>query len=570
VKLVVFSLLWGAALFAQPTPAPARRPAAAQAEAPPPAIKPEDKCTIEGTVINASTGEPLKKARLTLRGMGGPNGTPSGATTDNAGHFLIDDLDPGEYNFSASRNGFVSARYSADGDSKRPTSITLTNGQKMSQVVFKLTPQGVIAGRILDDEGDPLNNVMVQCMVYGYSRGKRQLMGQEGTNTNDLGEFRLAGLKPGKYILSATYQGSDVLQQAQTVKAATVPEERYTTTYYPNTARVDNASQIEVAAGAQITGINMTLARVRTVRVKGHLNVGPAGKARRNVAIMLVPRDNTVGSMMQRMAARNVDAQGNFQLRGVAPGSYLLRADVMEENARLSARMPLEVGSSNIEGIELALQPPGQIQGRVVVEENGDLKGARLNVRMQPRVSGPNMGGGNGGQVKDDLTFLFANIGPDPYDINVGGLPEGFYLKSVRLGQTDVTETGVDFTQGFVGGDLTIVVNPNGGQIDGTVKNAKGDPAKGLTVTLIPDDAHKGLIWLYKTANTDQNGTFSIKSVRPGDYKLYAWEDIESGAYQDPDFVKPHESAGESVTVKQSSHENLQLKAIPAAKTPAA
>src|SRR5712692_5714773 len=84
----------------QPRPAP-RTGAVNPADIPPPSVKPEDKCTIEGTVVSASTGEPLKKARLTLRAMGQPNGTAYGATTDGAGHFLIDDVDPGRYNFSA-------------------------------------------------------------------------------------------------------------------------------------------------------------------------------------------------------------------------------------------------------------------------------------------------------------------------------------------------------------------------------------------------------------------------------------------------------------------------------------
>jgi hypothetical protein len=171
---------------------------------------------------------------------------------------------------------------------------------------------------------------------------------------------------------------------------------------------------------------------------------------------------------------------------------------------------------------------------------------------------------GAGGQVKNDQTFKLMNVSPDPYDVTVFGLPENFYLKSIHLGQQDVTTTGVDFTPGVSGEKITIVVNPHGGQIDGAVQNAKGDPAVGATVTLIPDTEHRSISWLYKTTNSDQNGRFTIKGVRPGEYKVYAWEDIESGAQQDPDFVKPHESAGEAVSVKEGSHDTAQLKLVPA------
>jgi hypothetical protein len=542
---------------------PSNGAAANPADAPAPAVKPEDKCTLEGTVVNAATGEPLKKTRLSLRPIGGQNAVPYGATTDGAGHFLIDDVDPGKYTFSASHNAFVTQSYSASG-TRQGTSLTLTNGQKLKELTFKLTPQGVIAGRILDEDGDPMANVNIQCLVYGYQRGKKQLMNRNGTGTDDRGEFRLHGLSPGKYLLSATYQSPDAFVVAvDRGTQAPQAEEGYATTYYPNTTTADNASQITITAGGQVTGLNMTLARVRTVRVKGRVNGIAGNSARRNLMVMLLPRDNT-GMMIPRVM-RAVDPQGNFQLRGVTPGSYTLRADLQNDNARFSGRMPLEVGNSNIEGVELNLLPPLELKGRVVVEANGDLAGTRLNIMLQPKVNGPMMGNSRA-QMQDDLSFQMNNVGLDAYDVTVAGLPDGFYLKSVRLGQQDVTETGVDFSQG-VGGELTVTVNPNGGQIDGTVQNEKGEPAASSTITLIPDAEHRELSWMYKTGNTDQNGHFTMKGLRPGKYTVYAWEDIETGAYMDPDFMKPHESAGEKVEIAEGAHSTVQVKSVAAEKS---
>jgi protocatechuate 3,4-dioxygenase beta subunit len=544
--------------------------AANPADVPVPSVKPEDKCVIEGTVVNAVTGEALKKARLSLRPLGAQNGVPGvpyGANTDGAGHFLIDDVDPGRYSFSASRNGYVSQQYSPTGNTRQGTTLTLANGQKMKDLVFKLTPQGVISGRILDEDGEPMSNVTVQCMVFGYQRGKKQLMNRNASNTDDRGEFRIHGLSPGKYILSATYQSPDMFMGVadRISPAAPASEEGYATTFYPNTTNADNASQLNVTAGAQITGLNMTLARVPTVRVKGHVNGTFANPARRNVMVMLMPRDNT-GFMMPRAMARVLDAQGNFQLRGVAPGSYTLRADFNNDNMRLSGRLPLEVGNSNIEGIELSLSPPGELKGKLVVEENGDLAGTRLNIQLQPKLNGAMMNSSRA-QVQDDLTFQINNVGLDPYDIVVSNLPDSFYLKSVRLGQQDVTETGVDFSQGVSAGEMTVTINPNGGEIDGTAQNDKGEVAASATVTLVPDEEHRGLSWLYKTGNTDQNGHFTMKGLRPGKYTVYAWEDIEPGAYQDPDFVKPHESSGEKVTISEGANSTVQLKVVPAEKS---
>jgi hypothetical protein len=549
MRYLLPALLYCAALSAQVAPAPPTTP---------PSVRPEDKCLLEGTVVNAVTGEPLKKVHLTMRPLGAPNGVPYGTMTDNAGHFLMDDVDPGRYNFSASRNGFVEQTYSPQGSTNRNALLALSNGQHLNDVVFKLTPQGVISGRILDEDGEPLANVAVECLRYGYQRGTRQLMNENGISTNDLGEFRLSGLRPGKYVISATYQSRNVMESERAI--GTEVEDGYATIYYPSSTNPERASAVEITPGAQISGINMNLVRVRTVHVKGHVNGAAASKTRRNINVSLTLRDDNGFVGMPRAFARGIDTQGNFDLRGVAPGSYILGADYTEDDRPYSTRLPLEVSNSNIEGLELDLQPTANIEGHLVVEANGDLKGAKLMVFLYPRLMGR---GGAGGQVKDDHTFKMMNVSPDPFDFNLFGLPEGFYLKAIRLGQQDVTETGVDFTQGVPAEQMTVVVNPNAAHVDGAVQNAKGDAVIGATVTLIPDEAHRSISWMYKAANTDQNGHFTIKGVRPGEYKIYAWEDLEPGAQQDPDFVKPHESAAEAVSVKESSHETVQLKVVP-------
>jgi hypothetical protein len=91
---------------------------------PPPAVKPEDKCQVEGTVVNSMTGQPLKKAYLSLRPISDPGATPYGTFTDNAGSFLLDDIDPGRYYFNAERNGFIEGHYRGD-------TLKLAVGQKM-------------------------------------------------------------------------------------------------------------------------------------------------------------------------------------------------------------------------------------------------------------------------------------------------------------------------------------------------------------------------------------------------------------------------------------------------------
>lgn len=535
--------------------------AASAPEAPKPEVKPEDKCSVEGTAVNALTGEPIRKVHLTLREMSGQSPVSYGADSDAGGKFMLENVDPGRYTFYASRNGFVNQSYSPQGKSRRTALLTLANGQKMKDITFKLTPQGVISGRIVDEDGDPLARAQVQCMMYMYVRGKKQLLTRDGATTNDLGEFRLFGLGPGRYVLSASYQPLRMYMMLDSPErpAGGQPEEGYATTYYPNAPDAESASRIEVSAGAQIQGLTMTLRRTRVATVRGRVTL-PGNSSANGIMLELIQRGNE--SFLNRRMARTQESKGTFTITGVAPGSYYLAGNANDGDKRYVARMPVEVGDQDVDGLQVNFQPPLELSGHVVAEDNGDLKGLSMNIFLQPKERDP-MTGGSNARVKDDLTFHLDSLRPAQYDINVY-VPQGFYLKSVRMGDQDVTFDGVDLSQGTTGGEMTVVLNPNGGEIDGDVQNSKGEKAVGASVTLIPDESHRQASWLYKNASTDQNGHFTIKGVRPGDYTIYAWDDIPNGAYQDPDFIKPHESAGQKITVKEKDKQNLQLTSIAA------
>ncbi len=524
-----------------------------------PDVNPDDKCSVEGTVINSVSGEPVKKADVMLVPFA-KGASRYSTVTDAAGHFLIDEVDAGRFQLMAYRSGYIQPS-SPHGNAKYSGAFTLEKGQKMNEIVLNLAPQGVISGRILDEDGDPLGNVTIQCLSIVYDRGKRRLEAHGETNTNELGEFRLPGLSEGKYLVSATSKSNEMRQRVherplRSVRAAV--EEADITTYYPSTINPGSASPIVVGAGAQVSGINITLTRIRTVSVKGHVSTGTLS---RRVDVMLFPREETPARFMA--PGGTADPKGNFQLNRVVPGSYILLAvDTVErmEGKRYSARMPLEVRDANIEGIELELEPPAEIQGRLIVEDNGDLK-SNFRLLLQSRSES---GQSAWLHLLDESMFQMEEIGYEgPYDVLPSGLPGNFYVKSIRLGERDVLETGFDFTPGTKD-VLTLVLNPNGGQIEGPVQNAKDEPAAGAKVTLIPDSGHRSYSRYYKTADADQSGHFSIKGVAPGEYKIYAWEDIEDGAYEDPDFMKPHESAGQSVSIKEGAHETVQLKSIPA------
>jgi protocatechuate 3,4-dioxygenase beta subunit len=567
IRLSMFFV--AAALLAQQSQPGAPQAAASQqnnapAAAPNP-TKPEDLCGIEGQAANATTGAPVKKAdlrlqRVDLNSNTGAMQTSYSTSTDAGGKFAMKDIEPGKYRLSVTANGFVRASYGARGPNRPGTTLSLDAGQHVKEVDFKLTPHGVITGRIVDQDGDPVARVSVQAQSYRRMDGRKQLVPSGSAGTNDLGEYRIFGLAPGKYYLSATYNQA-IYEPTLDRSATPPPEEGYVPTYYPAGIDLAAAAAVEVTPGAEIHGMNIALSKTRTVRVRGHVNNPGGGK--QNVSIMLTPRGEAV---WQNMAGRrSTDPQGNFEVRGVRPGAYTLVAQSFDGTRSMTALEAIDVGGQNLDNIAVTLSPGAELAGQIKAEgpEGIDLTGIHISLRPRDTtamymVAMPN------GHVKDDGSFTLTQVLQEHYDVFVSGLPDGYYVKSVRAGDDEVRDSGLDATSGAPA-SLTVTISPGAGEIDGMVQNDKQEAAAGALVVLIPNDAkRRERREAYKTASTDQYGRFALKSVDPGEYKLYAWDDIESGAYMDADVMKPFESQGVAMSIHENGKESAQLKLIPA------
>lgn len=265
--------------------------------------------------------------------------------------------------------------------------------------------------------------------------------------------------------------------------------------------------------------------------------------------------------------SRIADAAGNFELTGVIPGSYTIQAYVSGNGKNYTTGVPINVGSDNVEDVKLVINPGFTVTGTLRVEGETTDNLSNVNLRLGPREQGAIGFSANMAKLNPDGTFRIEDVGPDRYNVMVFGLPEGFYVKSVRSGETDVLLSGYDATNGAPG-PLSVVLSPNAGQVSGTVQNpATQQPAPGASVVLIPQEKERRDVFnFYKTSTTDQFGNFTIKTVTPGEYKVFAWEDLELGAYMDPEFVKSVESTSEAVSVKESGKPAVQLELIPAEK----
>ncbi|MFZ0961250.1 MAG: carboxypeptidase-like regulatory domain-containing protein [Terriglobia bacterium] len=521
-----------------------------------PTPNPADLCTIQGVVVKAGTGEPLRKA--TVQAFPAANRIEKEesqggiAETDATGRFKIKGLPPGRYRLTAERNGFVVQWYGQHTPAEPGATVILSAGEKIPDVTFQLIPAGVITGHVYDQDGEPVVYASVEAMQYAYVNGQRQLVRSLSGQTNDLGEFRIFGLSPGQYYVQAILRP----RHLEDVKS----KHGYVPAYYPGVSDVGRAAPIAVRGGDEFSGIDISLQSVHGLTVKG--NVINAG-CEDTVGGAMVYLLNAYQNLGWMNPPRSANAQGTFEISGVTPGSYYLYAMLIEEGGRQCfGRQALEVGDADIDGVTLAVAPGVEIKGRLRVEGQTDSDLGSLTVSLLPKTAFMPFGGGGYAPAKSDGTFLIKNAYDGDYEINVANLPENYFVKSARLDGVDVLAAGVTVDSKQAPGSLEIVVNPNGASVDGMISKDQ-QPFQGATVVLVPDPPHRGEKRLFKSITTDQNGHFVLQGLPPGDYKVFAWEKIEHGAYTIPEVLAPYESLGESVHITEGARNTVQLDLIP-------
>jgi protocatechuate 3,4-dioxygenase beta subunit len=559
-------------------------------------------CTLEGSVLNASTGEPVQRATLTLVGsglqgnLGGGRGGGGGrsARTDNEGKFKFESVQPGTYRLSADRVGFLRQQYGAQTPGGSGAPVNLAQSQTVRNLDIKLTPQGVILGTVFDDEGDPLPRATVAAYRMGKAtsmtsarRGGQQTGGT--ANTNDIGQYRIAGLPPGDYAVIASGQsgragggrgGMGGFAGAPggrgRAAAAAAVEEDLLPTYYPSSLDAAAAAPVEVSPGQEMAGVNIALRKGRLYQVQGKV-AGVTAQDAGGVRVNLLPREGGAASMfMGGGAAGAVRADGSFQVARVQPGSYYLIAQSMGGGGRGGGRggmggpgagpvgrTTVDVGSSDVTNILITMVDPVPVTGTVKVEgqQAQSTQSQTMSLSLTPVEYIPGLPGGGATARVSQGAFKMAAVTPDNYYVVFGGLPEGSYVKSVRMNGQEAIEKGIDLTSARGAVVLDVTLSTNGGSVEGTVVE-DGKAAPGSYLMLLADPIRPGQPYLNRSSTSDQDGKFTIKGLAPGDYKLYAFEESQPEIAQDLTLIKPFESKAAKVKVSESSTERAELKVL--------
>jgi len=470
--------------------------------------------TVSGAVNNSVTSAPIARAHVVLRIYASGGGMQSyGAVTDGDGKFTIAQLPSGNYTITLEKAGFVMP----DRIGSASTNLRVRPGDKQEDLKLKLTPAGSISGRVLGPDGEPVEGCSVMAQMTGMNGS-----GGPSLSTDEKGHYRIGALRPGKYTVQAS--SNDVPFPAE-IRTDGTRDVHLARTYFPSAVDLKEAQRIDVAPGAEVTGIDIHLIGMPVVSVSGKVTGIPAG-AQASVQVM---RPQQGGSMNQT----RVKSDGTFQIWRLDPGRLNLVAVVQQSGMARpqSAPFGIDVGSSDIEHVELRIIEPFDITGQIAYDD------ADARYKPNPKLPAPrgvparritltvdsdsNAGYGisDRGQheISEDDTFTVEKMTPGRYHVAVSW---GAYVKSVRIGSKETEGDLLDLGDGPAG-PITVTLSSVTAQISGTVTDANG-PAPRVRVALLPV---KGAPGVYITGLADANGNYKIANVTPGKYKIVAADD---------------------------------------------
>lgn len=548
---------------------------------PQPTAPPQDRAAapatgtarIRGRVVAPDTGAPLRGAQIMLSGE---TLFLRRATADDDGRYEFVELPAGRFYLSASRGGYVTLQYggtwppatSTASDPGRP--LSLVAAQVLNDVDFALPRGGVITGRIIDEFGEPVTGVQVRVERYRYGPGGRQLAGFSfgealspfTLTTNDLGEFRVFGLMPGDYVVSAHLRSMALTSGRDGARDAA---DGFLPTYYPGTANVAEARTIRVGASREVAA-DFAMVPGRMLRISGTA-VDSMGRPATGLSVFLATETATTSG---QASGGPVGADGSFSIGNVPPGDYVLRVRPQGGGGPATevASLPISA-TADLTGLRLTTRPGTTIRGRLEWEGSAPRPTANLRVTTTsaewPR-RGP-LGESTftyldleSGTVREDDTFELGGI-IGAVSFRVGGLTPQWTVKTVMGDGKDIIDTGADAAS--LGGDtrVRVVLTDRITDLSGSVKDARGQSVSNCVVVLLPEQEMDGGsgIRFTRTVRPDQNGSFRFRALPPGRYVAAAVEGLDQGSEWNPVFQKTVRAAGESFTLTEGQTLTLDL-----------
>lgn len=496
---------------------------------PGPVSEARTKAAIRGTVRAAHTGVALARARVRLVAIADRQVTTVAA--DGRGAFEFIDLKPGRYQLSASKGGYVQMQFGQRRALVPGSTIELEAGDEIDRLDIHLPPGAAIEGRVLDEFGEPVVDAVVMTLRSQFAGGRKRL-GAAGRvlTTDDQGEFRLFGLPPGTYYLSAA------LMTGQNAGDAS-GREGYAPTYFPGTVDLAAAQPIVLEEGEQRKSADVVLSLVKTASVAGATR-DSQGRAFASGSVSAV---NVVGGFPMPVASAAIAGDGSFRLSNVPPGVFTIVASTPAgaDGSRQMAVQRLSISGEDVAGLVLAAPQPSTVAG-IIERDSTDSDPLPPFVQLRLTPADPIEDAGESGwlvRTNPDRSFN-SSVRPGNIRVEMVNAP-GWFVSRVLQGGRDVTDTGILVTAGEAAADVQVVLTRRVTTVTGDVVDSSRQPSYDYTVVAFVRDR---ALWTFRSrhvaaARPDQHGSFTIRGLPAGDYLIAAIDHVEQGESHDVEFL---------------------------------
>jgi hypothetical protein len=557
--------------------------------------------SVDGVVKTADeASRPLSRVIVTVSGAGLPAGRS--AITDGEGRFSIGGLPAGRFTLTATKAAYLPAAYGATRPGRAGVEIVLADGQHVAGLTMAISHGGALSGTLRDPSGQPLATAQVTIQRVGPAG----LTTVARASSDDLGHYRVFGLAPGSYVVSAigwtvpeTVAGHmstaqvdatfDALRRGRAAGAVgpavamlpPPPTVNIAPTYYPDAKNAAQALPIDLAAGEDHDGTDITLQFSRTGSVAGTV-LSPAGFAGA-ITLALVARDTATARARLTTVVSSTHAalDGTFRFPAVNAGSYLVEARTAPAvggsgpaSARLWGELPVEVTGDDLSGLTVVLGPPLHVTGRVVSDDvtGPALDFSQVHVALTTDPTGRVLANGAMGTVPSvmlsatpavgaDGTFSY-EVTPDAFLVVATG-PPGWVVRSAIAGGHDLLDAPLAVpSEATAISPVTVTFTRRHTSLGGTVRTAPGQNPSAYFIVVFPTDKglqHGGQRRVRSTrAGTD--GTYAFLDLPPGDYLIAALSDLAPDDLFDPSFFDEVAAGAIRVSLTEGQARTLDVR----------
>jgi protocatechuate 3,4-dioxygenase beta subunit len=533
----------GLALFQFPTAFAAQGSNTEQAQSP---IAP---FRIAGTIVNAIGGNPLARARVSILDAHNPKNTQSAITAED-GRFAFR-VSPGKYALQGAKRGFITATYDQHEDYS--TAIVTGAAFETEHLVLRLAPSALLSGKVLDESGDPVRHATLSLYREDRREGIGRILKFQTAATDDQGAYEFAGLDAGTYFVStasspwyALHPVSSPQPDGENPSTTANPslDAAYPVTYYGDSTEPDDASPIPIRGGDHLRA-DIHLSPVPAIHLLFHVpDNGEHG-------FPALQKPSFDGMDYVPNAGIQQVSPGVFEISGIAPGRYSVRVPGPRGNQGQAPADEIDVANDGQELDVSHAEPGSDIKATVHVLGESTLP-QHLSVGLRNRkmrVSALQ-------EVDAKGEIEFQNIAPGSYELLAWTRTKDFSVVRISSPAGEVSGHTLNVAAGSAPA-LSLSLAGGATNVEGFAKR-NGKAVAGAMVVLVPKSSDSDA-QLFRRDQSDQDGSFSLRSVIPGGYTVVAIENGWDLDWSRPGVIAQYAKHGQAVTVTGHTESSMHL-----------